>query len=240
MYQPRTYRYWIKDSDLVSFNVTVKETDLCIRAGRDLKAKALKAIIDHRRPLDEYIESHPLFLSSLEPCCVEEDAPAIVRDMTQAAWKARVGPMAAVAGAIAEAVGKDLLAYAPEIIVENGGDIFMKISRTRLIGIYAGKSPLTAKIALEVRAEDTPLGICTSSGTVGHSLSLGTADAVIVLSRSAAVADAAATAIANRIKTAEDVAAAIEQAQAIDGLAGVVIIKEDKLGLWGRVRLAPL
>lgn len=171
---------------------------------------------------------------------MEEDAPAIVRDMTQAAWKAGVGPMAAVAGAIAEAVGKDLLAYAPEIIVENGGDIFMKISRTRLIGIYAGESPLTAKIALEIRSEDTPLGICTSSGTVGHSLSLGTADAVIVLSHSAAVADAAATAIGNRIKTAEDVTAAIEQAQTIDGLAGVVIIKEDKLGVWGGVRLAPL
>jgi len=240
MYQPRTYRYWIKDSDLVSFNVRVKETDLQIRAERNLKAEATRVVAKCRAPLEKYIESHPLFLSSLEPCCVEEDAPAIVRDMTQAAWKAGVGPMAAVAGAIAEAVGKDLLAYAPEIIVENGGDIFMKMSRTRVIGVYAGESPLTGKIALEIRSEDTPLGICTSSGTVGHSLSLGTADAVIVLSRSAAVADAAATAIGNGIKGAEDIAAAIEQAQAIDGLAGVVIIKEDKLGLWGKVRLAPL
>lgn len=240
MYEPRTYRHWIKDSDLVSFCVTVKETDLQIRAQRNLTVKASKAVAKYRTPLEEYIESHPLFLSSLEPYAVGEDAPTIVRDMAQAAGVVGVGPMAAVAGAVAEAVGKDLLAYAPEIIVENGGDIFMKISKTKLVGIYADKSPLTGKIALEIRSEETPLGICTSSGTVGHSLSFGTADAVIVLSRSAALADAAATAIGNSIKTAEDITTAIEQAQIIDGLAGVVIIKDDKMGLWGKVRIVSL
>jgi ApbE superfamily uncharacterized protein (UPF0280 family) len=240
MYEPRTYRHWIKDSDLVSFDVTVKETDLQIRAPRNLRAKALRAVAKYRTPLEEYIESHPFFFSSLEPCSVEEDAPSIVRDMAQAAQIVGVGPMAAVAGAVAEAVGKDLLAYVPEIIVENGGDIFMKISRTRLIGIYADKSSLTGKIALEIGPEETPLGICTSSGTVGHSLSLGTADAVIVLSRSTALADAAATAIGNSVRTVEDVDAGIDQAQAIDGLAGVVVIKGEEVGLWGKVRIVSL
>ena len=240
MYEPRTYRHWIKDSELVSFNVTVKETDLYIRARNNLKAKALEAVVKCRTPLEEYIESHPLFLSSLEPCSVEKDAPAIVREMAQAAQVVGVGPMATVAGAVAEAVGKDLLAYAPEIIVENGGDIFMKISKTRLIGIYADKSPLTGKIALEISPEQTPLGICTSSGTVGHSLSLGTADAVIALSHSTALADAAATALGNSIKSAEDIAMAIEQAQTIAGLDGVVIIKGDKVGLWGKVKIVSL
>ncbi len=240
MYEPRTYRHWIKDSDLVSFNVTVKETDLYIRARNNLKAKALEAVVKCRTPLEEYIESHPLFLSSLEPCSVEKDAPAIVREMAQAAQVVGIGPMATVAGAVAEAVGKDLLAYAPEVIVENGGDIFMKISKTRLIGIYADKSPLTGKIALEISPEQTPLGICTSSGTVGHSLSLGTADAVIALSHSTALADAAATALGNSIKSAEDIALAIEQAQTIAGLDGVVIIKGDKVGLWGKVKIISL
>jgi len=240
MYEPRTYRHWIKDSELVSFNVTVKETDLYIRARNNLKAKALEAVVKCRTPLEEYIESHPLFLSSLEPCSVEKDAPAIVREMAQAAQVVGVGPMATVAGAVAEAVGKDLLAYSPEVIVENGGDIFMKISKTRLIGIYADKSPLTGKIALEISPEQTPLGICTSSGTVGHSLSLGTADAVIALSHSTALADAAATALGNSIKSAEDIALAIEQAQTIAGLDGVVIIKGDKVGLWGKVKIVSL
>jgi ApbE superfamily uncharacterized protein (UPF0280 family) len=240
MYQPRTYRCWVKDDDLVSFNVTVKETDLYIRAASNLEAEALKAVIRHRAPLEEYIKSHPLFLHSLEPCSVEVDAPAIVGIMAQAARIAGVGPMAAVAGAIAEAVGEDLLVCTPEVIVENGGDIFMKISRTRLIGVYAGESPFTGKIAVEVSPEETPLGICTSSGTVGHSLSFGAADAVIALSRSAALADAAATAIGNRVKTAGDIDLAIEQAQAIDGLIGVVLIKDDRMGMWGSVKLVSL
>jgi len=240
MYQPRTYRHWIKDDDLVSFNVTVKETDLYIGAASNLEAEALKAVIKHRKPLEAYIERHPLFLHSLGPCSVEEDAPAIVGVMAQAAQIAGVGPMAAVAGAIAEAVGKDLLACTPEVIVENGGDIFMKISRARLIGVYAGESPFTGKIALEMSPEETPLGVCTSSGTVGHSLSFGAADAVIALSRSAALADAAATAIGNRVKNVGDIDVAIEQAQAIDGLVGVVIIKDDKIGMWGNVKLVSL
>jgi ApbE superfamily uncharacterized protein (UPF0280 family) len=148
--------------------------------------------------------------------------------------------MAAVAGAIAEAVGKDLLAHTPEVIVENGGDIFMKILRPRLVGVFAGESPFTGKIALEINPEETPLGVCTSSGTVGHSLSLGAADAVIVLSRSTALADAAATAIGNRVGDADDIDVAIEQAQAIDGLAGVVVIKGDKMGMWGSVKLVSI
>jgi len=237
MYQPRVYRRWIKDDDLVSFDVTIKETDLYIRAASNLEAEAIEAVTKHRTSLEEYIKSHPLFLHSLEPCFVEDDAPAIVRDMAKAARVAGVGPMAAVAGAIAEAVGKDLLAHTPEVIVENGGDIFMRISQPRLIGVYAGESPLTGKIALEINPEETPLGVCTSSGTVGHSLSLGAADAVIALSRSTALADAAATAIGNTVRAADDIDVAIEQAQAIDGLAGVIVIKDDRIGMWGNVKL---
>jgi ApbE superfamily uncharacterized protein (UPF0280 family) len=240
MYQPRTYRHWIKDKDLVSFSVTVKETDLYIRARRNLETEALRAVVKCRTPLEEYIKSNPLFLCSLEPYPVQGDSPAIVRDMAQAARTVGVGPMAAVAGAVAEAVGKELLAHTPEVIVENGGDIFMKVSRTSLIGIYANDSPLTGKIALEIKPGETPLGICTSSGTVGHSLSFGTADAVIILSPSTALADAAATAIGNSVKTAEDITAAIEKAQIIDGLAGVVIIKDDNMGMWGKVKLVSL
>jgi ApbE superfamily uncharacterized protein (UPF0280 family) len=240
MYQPRTYRRRIKDDDLVSFSVIVNETDLYIRAKSNLEAEALKAIIKHRTPLEEYIKKNPLFLHSLEPYSVDEDAPPVVRDMAQAGRIAGVGPMAAVAGAIAEAVAKDLLAHTPEVIVENGGDIFMKISQAKVVGIYAGESPFTGKIALEISPEQTPLGVCTSSGTVGHSLSFGTADAVIVLSCSAALADAAATAIGNRVKTAHDINVAIKQAQAMGGLVGVIVIKDDKIGTWGNVKLVSL
>ena len=240
MYQPRTYRRWIKDDGLVAFGVTVRESDLYIRASSNLEAEATSAIIKYRKPLEEYINSYPLFLHSLEPYAVENDAPDIVRDMARAAGIAGVGPMAAVAGAIAEAVGRDLLAYSTEVIVENGGDIFMKLSQTRLVGVYAGESPFTGKIALEINPAETPLGVCTSSGTVGHSLSLGAADAVIVLSHSTALADAAATAIGNKVITAENIETAMEQAQVVVGLVGVVIIKGDRIGIWGNVKLVPL
>jgi ApbE superfamily uncharacterized protein (UPF0280 family) len=186
MYQPRTYRHRVSGDDLVSFNVTFRETDLYIRAQSNLEEQALKSIKRHRRPLEKYIREHPLFMHALEPYAVEDDAPEMVREMAEAGRIANVGPMAAVAGAIAEEVGRELLKYSREIIVENGGDIFMQILKTRRVGIYAGESsPFTGKLALEITPDDTPLGICTSSGTVGHSLSLGSADAVMVMATSA-------------------------------------------------------
>ncbi|MDH5695646.1 MAG: UPF0280 family protein [Dehalococcoidia bacterium] len=240
MYEPRTYRHWIKDRDLVSFNVVVKETDLFIRASTNLKRKALKLVLKYRGMLEKYIERHPSFLTSLEPVTIGNDAPRIVSEMAESARKVGIGPMASVAGAIAEFVGSQLLAFSPEIIVENGGDIYLGSFEKRLIGIYAGKSPLTGKIGLEVNGQDTPLGICTSSGTVGHSLSYGKADAVIVLSKSAALADAAATAIGNLIIQPSDIPSGIEFAQGIDGLKGVIIIKDDKVGLWGEVKICQM
>jgi len=239
MYQPRTYRHWVKDKDLVSFKVAVKETDLYIRARANLKRKALKLVLKYRQLLEKYIERHPLFLTSLEPVAAGDDAPQIVAEMAESTRKVGIGPMAAVAGAIAEFVGSQLLDSSPEIIVENGGDIYLKSLGDRLIGIYAGKSPLTGKIGLEIRGQDTPMGICTSSGTVGHSLSLGQADAVIALSSSAVLADAAATAIGNLILKPDDIPGGIEFAQGIDGLTGVVIIQGDKMGLWGEVKIYP-
>lgn len=240
MYEPRVYRHWVKDKDLVSFNVVVKETDLYIRASSDLEPKALEMVTRYRDMLERYIEQHPLFLTSLEPIAVADNAPIIVARMAEAARKAGVGPMAAVAGAIAEFVGDELLALSPEVIIENGGDIYLKSLKKRLIGIYAGQSPLTGKIALEIKGEDTPLGICTSSGTVGHSLSFGKADAAIVLSKSATLADAAATAIGNIVIQPADIPRGVELARSIDGVTGVIIIKDDKMGLWGEVKIHPM
>jgi ApbE superfamily uncharacterized protein (UPF0280 family) len=237
MYEPRNYQHWVKDEDLISFNVLARETDLHIRASTNLKRKTHKLVLKYRSMLEEYIAHNPDFLTSLKPITVGKDAPRIAKEMAIAASKVGVGPMASVAGAIAEFVGNELFALSPEIIIENGGDIYLKSLKKRMIGIYAGQSPLTGKIGLEINAEDTPLGICTSSGTVGHSLSFGQADAVIVLSKSAILADAAATAIGNSIVQPNDIPRGIELAEDIEGLKGVLIIKDDKLGIWGDVRI---
>jgi uncharacterized protein len=236
-YQPKAYRHWIDSKELAAFTVTIKETDLYIRAAANLKRKARRIVLKYRTQLEEYIVRNPDFRSSLKPLYVPETAPLIIKAMAEAGTKANVGPMAAVAGAVAEFVGKELLKFAPEIIIENGGDIFMKVNSPKIIGIYAGASPLTAKLGLEISPQETPLGICTSSGTVGHSLSFGNADAVVAVAQSASLADAAATAIGNLVKKPADINQAIEFAQNIVGLKGVVVIMGGDIGVWGSLKL---
>jgi ApbE superfamily uncharacterized protein (UPF0280 family) len=160
--------------------------------------------------------------------------------MIKAGNLAGVGPMAAVAGAIAEFVGKDLLAHSEEVVVENGGDIFMKLNDPVTIGIYAGKSPLSMKLGVRLIPGNRPLSICTSSGTVGHSLSFGKSDAVCIVSHSCALADAAATAIGNRIRSKGDVKTAVQEAGKMDGITGAVAIIDDIIGLWGDLDIIPL
>jgi ApbE superfamily uncharacterized protein (UPF0280 family) len=237
MYQPRTYRHRLKGNGLVSFNVTVKETDLHISALRNLKSKAHRLVVKYRDALERYIEKCPTFITSLIPVPDDDSAPRIVRAMIESAQKTNVGPMASVAGAISEFVGIELLAFSPEIILENGGDIFLKTLGRKTVGIHAGESPLNGKINLEIDGGDTPLGICASSGTIGHSLSYGKADAVVILAKSTTLADAAATAIGNVINQADDISKGIEIAQGIDGLKGLLIIKDDTMGLWGEVKI---
>jgi ApbE superfamily uncharacterized protein (UPF0280 family) len=236
-YKPRFYRFWSQDKDLVSFNVTVKETDLFVRARRNLRKKALDTVLKQRALLEGYIKRHPGFVTALEPFAVSIDAPFIVKEMAETSARVGVGPMAAVAGAIAEVVGSELLKFSSEVIVENGGDIFLCLKQTRRIGIYAGNSPLSGKLALEIKPQDTPSGVCTSSGTVGHSLSFGKADAAIVLSPSAALADAAATAVGNLVKTAEDMPRVIEFVREVAGITGIAVIIGDKMAAWGKISL---
>ena len=240
-YRPRTYRSWSEDRDLVSFVVSLKESDLYIRATRSLKREALDALAKYRGFIDGYIMRHPEFLNALQPLDVDKEAPATVQAMAEAARCAGVGPMASVAGAIAEAVGRDIMPYSHEVIVENGGDIFLVSSKKREIGIYAGDdSPFTGNLALEIDPEQTPIGVCASSGTVGHSLSFGRCDASIVLSPCTALADAAATKLGNLVIDASDIPAAIDFGKSIRGIDGVVIIKGDRIGAWGTVRLVSL
>jgi ApbE superfamily uncharacterized protein (UPF0280 family) len=218
----------------------VKETDLYILARTPLEQEAREAIINLRQQLEEYIRGNPLFQTSLVPLPADSRAPQIVKEMLAAAQQAGVGPMAGVAGAMAAFVGAALLAFTPEVVVENGGDIFLQTGTERKIGIFAGRSPLTMRVGLSVPAERQPLGVCTSSGTVGPSLSLGRADAVCVISPSAALADAAATALGNRVQGKADIEPALEAGRKIPGVEGAVIIVDDALGAWGEYELVKL
>jgi len=238
MYKERSYRRWVKNGDLVSFEVVEKETDLFISATKKLENEARQSILNYRKDLEDYIKKDKRFFTSLEPVEIREDAPAIVRAMAGAAGKCGVGPMAAVAGAVAEFVGRDLLVKSNQVIIENGGDIFIRSGKKRVMGIFAGeKSPFTGKLALEIPPSEKGLGVCTSSGTVSHSLSFGRADAALIISDDTALADAAATVAGNAAKGARDIEKAIALVRAIDGVKGVLILIGDSMGSWGEIQL---
>lgn len=236
-YQERFYRKWAQDSDLIGQEVIVKETDLFIFAEKDIKAIAEEIVKKYRSQIESYIEKRPEFMTSLEPIAEDAFAPDIIKEMIKATKLAGVGPMASVAGAIDDFIGNELLAYSRQIIIENGGDIFIKSDKERTIGIYAGDSPLSNKISIKIKPEDTPVGVCTSSGTVGHSLSFGKADACVIIAKSAVLSDAVATATCNRIKTKDDIAPSLEFAVSIKGVKGAVAILGKNLGSIGNVEL---
>ena len=244
-YTERFYRQQYRQEDLHYFQVVLRETDLSIGVRRERispeLARWVKELVQELRSLLEgYIERDPVFQHTLEPHEVLPGAPQIAADMAHAGRLAGVGPMAAVAGAFSQYIGRALLSRTRDVVVENGGDIFLKSARKRRIGIFAGRSPLSNRLALEVRPEDTPLGICTSSGTIGHSLSLGRADAAVILSPSAILADAVATAAGNLVQEPGDVQKAAEFALGIEGVTGAVVIKEDRLAACGSLKLVPM
>jgi hypothetical protein len=234
----RLYREEHLARGLTSFTLTYKETDLWIAAQRDLSKEALEVVRRIRKELDEFISKCPSFLHSLSPIEMPKDAPLIALKMAEASKKVGVGPMASVAGAFAEAVGRELLKKSREVIVENGGDIFLSTKKGRLVAVFAGDSPLSGRIALKISPGE--VGVCTSSGTVGHSLSFGKADAVVVVSPDTLLADAAATALGNRVRSEEDIEEALRFAQEIPGIKGVVVVKGEKLGAWGEIELVPI
>ncbi len=238
-FQERVYRNLVH-SHLQACRVTVQQTDLGIYANGPVEAVAREAVLAERGYIEAYIRQNAEFLHTLQPFPEDPLAPRIVQEMIQAGAAAGVGPMAAVAGAVAQRVGQILLLHSNEVIVENGGDIFLSVDQPVTIGLFAGASPLSLKIGIKVDPVAGIRAVCTSSGTVGHSLSFGRADAACVLAQSCALSDAAATALGNRVKSAADIEAAIEWGRSVPGLMGFVIVVGDKLGAWGELEIVPI
>lgn len=189
-----------------------------------------------RRILIDYIKRHPEFLDALIPIEPRQNPPLIVSRMISAANKIGVGPMAAVAGINAEfAVQVALDNGEDEVIVENGGDIYLKTKETLVIGIYAKDSILSGKVAFCIQPEETPLAICSSSSKMGHSKSFGNCNLATILSKDSALADAAATYVCNQIKTVADINPVLESIMEIDGISGGLVIKGDQIGLIGQL-----
>jgi hypothetical protein len=228
------------ETELISWRTAYQDTELFICAEGALEAQAREAVVSLRRELDAYIVRHPEFLTSLSPVKPLPDAPEAAVRMCRAGYAAGVGPMAAVAGAFSARVGETLLKLSPQVVVENGGDIYMKTNGVSNVAVYAGQSPLSMKIGIAVDASARPVSVCTSSGTVGPSLSLGRADAAAVVSNDAYLADACATRLGNEVRRAEDIAAAVELVCGTPGVIGALAIVGEACGAAGNITLVTL
>ena len=239
-HEEKFYRNRVRADHATTFRVMVKETDLWVHADSDLSETARDSVSQQRRYIEDTIRRYPQFAESLRPWRTSDPQPRVVASMIHAGVLAGVGPMAAVAGAIAEQVGLSLLPLSSQVVIENGGDVFLHTPIPVVIGIYAGRSPLSLKVGMRVGGDNRSIGVCTSSGTVGHSLSMGKADAVSVVAASCPLADAVATAAANKVTAPADIEEAIAFARAIEGIEGVVAIMGDRIGAWGSLEIVPL
>jgi uncharacterized protein len=231
----RFYRDYTDTDRWKSFRVKVDTSDLYIRSDRDLSGEAEAIVRRLRDRLWEHIDRQPEFLTSLDPVTRLPGCPEIVTMMYDASERAGVGPMAAVAGAVAGLAGRELAPRCGELIIENGGDIWMKLGEPASVTIFPGGHHF-GTVALKVQPRQTPCGVCTSSARIGPSLSLGKADAATIIAPDAALADAIATKVCNRVKAEDDMEDAAERGMAC-GATGVVIIYRDRLVARGDVEL---
>lgn len=241
----RSYRNRCNAEDLIGVHVRIKETDLLIQADRNVQRRAAELVLQARCQLEEYIIHHPAFYTSLQPIAKDFTAPSLIQKMFDAGRKANVGPMAAVAGGIAEYVGTALIGEGvEEIIIENGGDIFLQRKVPAVISIFAGESSLSNRVGMELPPDGMPCGVCTCSGTAGHSISMGQACSVTVSAPSTYLADGVATRLGNEVGECcgqkESVDRVLEIARTMEGITGVAIISGEILGVAGDVKLVEL
>ncbi|MDD3984493.1 MAG: UPF0280 family protein [Methanobacterium sp.] len=231
------------DSRIIKEHIQIDETDLKIKT--DIINHNLRNFIFKQRfELKNYIRKNPDFLNSYEPVLVGEinnyQTPLIISLMARAGRRGEVGPMAAVSGAIAQlSMGFMVENCAKYVVIDNGGDIALKTDQNVVVGLYAGESSLSGELGFKVKFRKTPMGICTSSGTVGHSISFGRSDSVTVFADEASIADALATSIGNYCLGQTDNDAVAKSLERADDLRkymrGVLVVVGESAGTLGKI-----
>ena len=244
LFQERTYRSQFNSERFTGFEISYLETDLWIGVDSssfkpEMKELALNKIKNLRKQFDEYIKVEPFFKKSLKPFQPSDFASQEAVEMAAAAEKAGIGPMSAVAGLFAREIGEEIIQNfsVEELVVENGGDIYVLLKDELILSVFAGDSILSERIGLVIPPEKGKLGICTSAGTVGSSLSYGKADAVVVICEDILLADAFATAFGNKVKSPDHIEKVIKQSEKFPEILSLLIICEDKIGIWGEYEM---
>ncbi len=218
-----------------------EETRLYIKS--DAKSHIKKAIdksMEARNRLERFIARKPEFRTSLIPLTLDkENYSGIIRMMLKASEIAKVGPFASVAGSISQIANENgIQSKSDNMLVDNGGDISLTGTKNFLVGIYAGDSPASGKFAFSIDPKNLPIGICTSSGSFGHSISFGDADAVTVVADEACVADAIATAVANKVEGDDielSIKSGLDRADDFSEPSGCLVVREGKIGVTGKL-----
>ena len=174
MYQHRFYRESIPSA--FRLEIAYQESDLLICSDKPIdKESAFAAAKKYHRQIETYTKINPAFLNSLSPLRQDKTGAPIVQDMLAACALTGIGPFASVAGAIAMYVGAEVFNAAGELIVENGGDIFLKINEDKKLAVYLGEHFREQTIYLKIKKRAQPFGIASSSAYIGHSLYFGKA-----------------------------------------------------------------
>lgn len=235
MYQERFYRQQV--SSKYKLEVCFLQSDILICSDKEIdKAIADQALKNYYRQIEACIEKNPAFRTSLIPLNEDIESPAIVRDMLSASKLSGIGPFSAVAGAVAQHLGQGLLKFCSEIMVENGGDIFLKINDDKILSVYSGSKP--ESITLKIRKRAHAFGIASSSASIGPSLNFGNAEVLTVIAKDAIIADTFATAFSNKIKKPADVDKVLKEAKKLDFIEAMVIVFGGKAFLQGDIELA--
>ncbi len=233
VYEERYYRTYVKPEESVSFNITLFESDLQIYTDSKLQIALEEELKMIRDTIERYIENNSLFNESLVPVPTVWHDPVIIRHMKVASRKLGVGPMATVAGAVAHYLGMKFFDQTNELIIENGGDLYVYGTNHKKVLLHGGPEATVKNLTIQIAKEHLPIGVCTSSGRVGHSLSLGNCDAVTVLAKDTLVADAAATAFGNLLKDKADIKDVLRYSKTFKDIQGVIAIVDDQMGAWG-------
>ena len=232
------YRNKISAEGRYSFRLDYKYSGLYIICDRDIGSELEEPVLSFYQDIETVIVGRPDFEKSMAPIKAEKDLPRTIKKMCSAGEVFGVGPMASIAGALCDHLAKNLIDRCSFLMIENGGDVYIKSGDPLEVGIFTKNTYFKDKLTLLVEAEQTPCGICSSSGSFGHSLSLGKSDLVTVLSRTTTIADAAATSIANTINSEEDIDKAITRFSQYKEVEGLIIIKNKRIGLWGKLQLS--
>ena len=238
MYEERFYRSQISSN--FKLEISFKESDLLICSDKQIdKTRAQSLLVKYYSQVERYVKTNPSFQNSLKSIPDDEDAPNIIREMIQASRLSGIGPFSSVAGAIAKYVGAELLMECSEIIIENGGDIFLKINQDKRLGVYLGDNfKGVSNLTLKLHKRKEPFGIASSSALIGHSLNFGKADLLTIVSNNPIIADTFATALSNKIQNTQDAEKILKQAKDMAEIEGILIAFGDKIFIWGDLELS--